>query len=418
MVESVFMSPPPPASHFLVVPILLSLLLILPAAASIPSVIITNYTVSPAVLLPGEEGIVTVIVKNTADTAQLTQSYFSDTTETTTSIDINAPIDSVTMVGEGIEVVSGGYQRIGDIGPGQAIPISFLIRAPAQAGIYFPEIWIRVSDARSLKYPIPVNVNSEVNIQKRPLITILKDLPDSVTPGTDFTATLVLENRGQLAANNLRMTVTTATSSITPKTPSTYHIERLAQGEARPITMEFSTDRNAPLGLQPVRIFLEYQEPDGSFQDQIETLGVNIRGRAQVDISQITTDPARVQDGDDFTLIIRIENTGTDDARSVSARIDIPVPGEKEAFVGKIEPENDAPAPFNLRADRAGEIPYTLTIFYEDDYGPGQQQEDLHLNVYGSDSTALIAGVLVLLVAAGIGGYWYFIHRKKGSGNA
>jgi hypothetical protein len=257
-----------------------------------------------------------------------------------------------------------------------------------------------------------------VNIQKRPLITILKDLPESVTPGTDFAATLVLENRGQLAANNLRMTVTTATSSITPKTPSTYHIERLAQGEARPITMEFSTDRNAPLGLQPVRIFLEYQEPDGSFQDQIETLGVNIRGRAQVDISQITTDPARVQDGDDFTLIIRIENTGTDDARSVSARIDIPVPGEKEAFVGKIEPENDAPAPFNLRADRAGEIPYTLTIFYEDDYGPGQQQEDLHLNVYGSDSTALIAGVLVLLVAAGIGGYWYFIHRKKGSGNA
>jgi hypothetical protein len=418
MVESVFMSPPPPASHFLVVPILLSLLLILPAAASIPSVIITNYTVSPAVLLPGEEGIVTVIVKNTADTAQLTQSYFSDTTETTTRVDINAPIDSVTMVGEGIKVVSGGYQRIGDIGPGQAIPISFLIRAPAQAGIYFPEIWIRVSDARSLKYPIPVNVNSEVNIQKRPLITILKDLPDSVTPGTDFAATLVLENRGQLAANNLRMTVTTATSSITPKTPSTYHIERLAQGEARPITMEFSTDRNAPLGLQPVRIFLEYQEPDGSFQDQIETLGVNIRGRAQVDISQITTDPARVQDGDDFTLIIRIENTGTDDARSVSARIDIPVPGEKEAFVGKIEPENDAPAPFNLRADRAGEIPYTLTIFYEDDYGPGQQQEDLHLNVYGSDSTALIAGVLVLLVAAGIGGYWYFIHRKKGSGNA
>jgi hypothetical protein len=412
------MSPPPPASRFLVVPILLTLLLILPAAASVPTVIITNYTVSPSVLLPGEEGIVTVIVKNTADTAQLTQSYFSDTTETTTSVDINAPIDSVTMVGEGIEVVSGGYQRVGDIGPGQSIPISFLIRAPAQAGIYFPEVWIRVSDARSLKYPIPVNVNSEVNIQKRPLITILKDLPDSVTPGTDFTATLVLENRGQLAANNLRMTVTTATSSITPKTPSTYHIERLAQGEAHPITMEFSTDRNAPLGLQPVRLFLEYQEPDGSVQDQIETLGVNIRGRAQVDISQITTDPARVQDGDDFTLIIRIENTGTDDARSVSARIDIPVPGEKEAFVGKIEPENDAPAPFNLRADRAGEIPYTLTILYEDDYGPGQQQEDLHLTVYGSDSTALIAGVLVLLVAAGIGGYWYFIHRKKGSGNA
>jgi len=411
-------SPPQAARLPLAVPVILLFLLILPAAASVPTVIITDFSVTPAVLIPGEEGIVTVIVKNTADTAKLTQSYFSDTTETTTNVDINAPIDSVTMVGKGIEVVSGGYQRVGDIGPGQSIPISFLIRAPAQTGVYFPEIWIRVSDARSLKYPIPVNVNSEVNIQKRPQISIGKELPESVTPGTDFTTTLVLENRGQLAAGNLRVTVTSSTPSISPKTPSTYHIERLGPGENRLISLVFSTDRNAPLGLQPVSLALEYQEPDGSIQRQSEILGVNIRGKAKLDISQVTTDPARIKRGDDFTLIIRIENTGTDDARSVSARIDTPLPGAREAFVGKIEPNNDAPAPFNLQADRAGDIPYTLTILYEDEYGPVQEQEALHLNVSGTDATPLIIGVLLLLVAAGVGGYWYFIYRRKGTGNA
>lgn len=409
--------PMSPTITLVIIGVLL-LFTIVPATASVPTVVITDYKVTPAVLIPGEQGIVMVTVKNTADRATLTQSYLSDTTETTTNIDINAPIDSVTMVGNGIQVLSEGYYRVGDIGPGQSIPLSFLIKAPAETGIYFPEIWIRVSDARSLKYPIPVNVNSEVAIQKRPQISIGKQLPDSVTPGDTFNATVTLENTGQLAASNLIISINSSTPSITPKTPSTYHIERLGQGERQTIAMDFSTDKNAPLGLRPVNLAIEYQEPDGSPRRQIETLGVNIRGKAQVDISQITTDPARIQKGDQFTLIIRIENTGTDDARSVNAKIEIPLPGTKEAFVGKIEPGNDAPAPFNLQADRSGEIPYTLTIQYEDDYGRGEEVEELHMNVYGNGNSSLVIGVVVLLIAAGIIGYWYFVVRKKpGTGN-
>lgn len=414
-----FMRLPQKATRlFIAVLGILLLCSIVSAATSVPSVIITEYEVSPAVLLPGEQGIISVTVRNTADRATLTQSYLSDTTETTTNIDINAPIDSVTMVGNGIQVLSEGYYRVGDIGPGQSIPLSFLFKAPAQAGIYFPEIWIRVSDARSLKYPIPVNVNSEVAIQKRPQISIEKQLPASVTPGDDFNATILFENTGQLSASNLKISVNSSTPSITAKTASTYHIDRLGPDESQAIAMAFSTDRNAPLGLRPVTLVMEFQEPDGSIQQQVETLGVNVRGRAELGISQITTDPARIQKGEQFTLIIRIENTGTDDAKSVDAMIDIPLPGTKEAFVGTIEPANDAPAPFNLQADRAGEIPYTLTIRYEDDYGPGEQVQNLRLNVYGSNNTFLILGGVLLLVLAGIGGYWYFkLRRKPGTGN-
>jgi hypothetical protein len=410
--------PPKPTIFFIAVLGILLLCTIAPVAASLPSVIITEYKVTPAVLLPGEQGIISVTVSTTADKATLTQSYLSDTTETTTNIDITAPIDSVTMVGNGIQVISKGYYRVGDIGPGQSIPLSFLIKAPAEAGIYFPEIWIRVSDARSLKYPIPVNVNSEVGIQKRPQISIGKQLPASVKPGDDFNATILLENTGQLSASNLIISVNSSTPSITSKTPGTYHIERLGQGESQAITMEFSTDRNVPLGLRPVTLSINYQEPDGAFRQQVETLGVNIRGKAQLDISQITTDPDIIQKGDQFTLIIRIENTGTDDAKSVDATIDIPLSGTKEAFVGKIEPANDAPAPFNLQADKSGDIPYTLTIQYEDEYGPGEQVQELHLNVYGNNNTPLILGVVILIILAGIFGYWYFIIRRKpGTGN-
>lgn len=388
-----------------------------PAAASVPTVIITDYQVSPSVLIPGEEGIVTVTVKNTADQATLTQSYSSDTSATTTNVAINAPIDSITMVGKGIEVISGGYSRVGELGPGQSIPISFLIRAPKETGVYFPEVWIRVSDAKSLKFPIPVNVNSEVMIQQRPRISIGKQLPASVVPGEDFSATVVLENTGQVSASNIRLTVNSSTSSITAKTPSTIHIAKLGPGERNTVAMEFSTDKKSPLGIRPVNLLLEFQEPDGSYQRQGETLGINVRGKARLDISQVTTDPARIKRGDQFTLIIRIENTGTDDAKSVDARVEIPLSGTREAFVGKIEPGNDAPAPFNLQADRAGDIPYSLTISYEDDYGRDQIQQDLHLNVHDSDNIPMLIGAIIVLLIAGAGAYWYFFRRKPGTGN-
>jgi len=412
----------PPERFFGLVAVSVSLLLLccitVPATASAPTVIITDYKVSPSVMIPGEEGIITVTVKNTAEQATLTQSVGYGSTVTTTDVAINAPLDSVTMVGNGIEVLRGGYDRVGELGPGQSIPISFLIKAPGETGVYFPEVWIRVSDAKSLKFPIPVNVNSDVLIQQKPRIFIDKLLPDSVAPGNDFNATIVLENTGELAASNLKITVNSSTSSIVPKTPSTVQIARLGPGEKIPIFMDFSTDKKSLLGIRPVNLVLDYQEPDGSYQQQVETLGISIRGKAQLDISQITTDPVRITEGDQFTLVIRIENTGTDDAKSVDARIEIPITGTKEAFVGKIEPGNDAPAPFNLEADKAGDISYTLNIQYEDDHGTGHVQQELYLNIAPKDNTLLIVVIVVVVILAGLGAYWYFIRRKPGTGNA
>ncbi|MCX6701180.1 MAG: S-layer protein, partial [Methanomicrobiales archaeon] len=255
-----------------------------PVMASEPSVIISDYKVIPSVLLPGEQGIVSVTVKNTAERATLSQSYTSGTagsnSATTTSVDINAPIDSVTMVGNGIEVLGGAYNRVGELGPGQSIPLTFLIRAPGQPGVYFPEVWIRVSNAKSLKFPIPINVNSEVQIQKRPQITVDKKLPASVIPGNDFNATVVLANNGQLSASNIQVIVNSSTLSITSKTPGTYHIEKLGPGELKILDMEFSSDKKSTQGINPINLVIDYQNPDGTFQKQVETLGVRVRGQA------------------------------------------------------------------------------------------------------------------------------------------
>jgi hypothetical protein len=90
--------------------------------------------------------------------------------------------------------------------------------------------------------------------------------------------------------------------------------------------------------------------------------------------------------------------------------------GGKDAYVGKIEPNNDAPAVFALQAGNPGTYPYSLSVQYEDDYGVQTKNETLRLTVNDGDSTGLFVAILLVLILGGAG-YWYFVLRKKGTGD-
>jgi uncharacterized repeat protein (TIGR01451 family) len=293
-----------------------------------------------------------------------------------------------------------------------------LIRAPAKDGIYFPEIWIDVTGGESVRQPIPVNVNTQITLLKKPAITVSKTIPDSVNPGDDFPVRVILENNGLSGADEIVVSVNSSTSTIAPKTPNNYHFDRLSKGEKVTLDMNFASDKNAPLGLSPITLSIRFANADGTYTTQTETLGIPIKGKATIGIASVSTDPERIKKGDTLTLIIRLENTGTDNANSVKATIDLPMSGGKEAYVGKIEPNNDAPAVFSLQAADPGNYAYNLTVEYQDDYGMHTKTERLTMTVLDGNGTGLLFAVILLLVAAGGAGYWYFVLRKKGTGDA
>jgi len=397
--------------------LLVLFLAIAPVQAENPTVIVADYTISPSVLQPGDIGTITAVIKNTAEIANIRENIQSAGSETIKSTDINVNIESVQLESKDVEVVSGNYKQVGEIGPGQSIPITFLIRAPAQDGIYFPEIWIDVTGGESVRQPIPVNVNTQIAILKKPAITVSKTIPDSVNPGDDFPVRVILENNGLSGADEIVISVNSSTSTIVPKTPNNYHFDRLSKGEKVTLDMNFATDKNAPLGLSPVTLTIRFANADGSYTTQTETLGIPIKGKATIGIASLSTDPEQIKKGDPMTLIIRLENTGTDNANSVKASIDLPMSGGKEAYVGKIEPDNDAPAVFSLQAGDPGNYAYNLTVEYQDDYGMHTKTERLTMTVLNGDSSGLILLILLLVIGAGAG-YWYFVLRKKGTGNA
>ena len=401
--------------------LLILLLAIVPVHAENPTVIVADYIVSPAVLQPGDVGTITATIRNTAASANIRENtgiQTGGTFENTKVTDIGVNIESVQLNSKDVEVISGNYKQVGAIGPGQSIPITFLIRAPAKDGIYFPEIWIDVTGGQSVRQPIPVNVNTQIALLKKPALTAIKTVPDGVNPGDELSAQVVLKNDGLSRADQVTVTVNSTSPSLTPKTASTYHVGSLLRGESATLNLVFSTDKKAPIGLNRVLLAISYVSPDGTTTTQTEVLGIHVKGKAKIGIASVSMDPVRIKKGNAVSLIIRLENTGTDNANSVKASIDLPMSGGKDAYVGKIEPNNDAPAVFCLQAGNPGTFPYNLTVRYEDDYGVQTQTETLQMTVMDGDSTGLIVAVILILILGGGGGYWYFVLRKKGTSDA
>ncbi len=135
--------------------------------------------------MPDSLGTITIIVKNTATSATLKENTGIITTDaaTTKVTDINVNIENVKLEGNGIIVLSKDFEHVGEIGPGQSIPFTFSIRAPSKSGMYFPEVWIDTTGGKSTRYPIPVNVNTAVGIERQAILIMDSSLSGTCKPG-------------------------------------------------------------------------------------------------------------------------------------------------------------------------------------------------------------------------------------------
>lgn len=380
-------------------------------AVTNPTVVVASYEVSPAVLLPGDQGTVTMTLMNTAETASVKENTgitSGGVFATTKNTDINVFIERVHLEGNGIRVLTEDFDRLGEIGPGQSLPVTFVIQAPDKDGIYFPEAWIDVKNGRSTRYPVTVNVNTDIATQKKPSLSVYRVLPLRVAPGEDCTALVTIANTGLARASDITVDVNSSTRSLVLTTPGRYSTDRLGPGEMMNLTLGFATDKNTPLGIDPVTLSITYHNPDGTTGRQTETLGIPVKGRAGIALKSFATDPVRPEPGSPFTLVARIENTGTDRATSVRVVLDSPFTGTTTAFIGSIDKDSDAPAVFYLQDTKDESVPVNLTISYTDDFGNHEVTEQATVTTRQSLSPVTIAAALLLLCAMAGGAYWYF----------
>jgi len=234
--------------------------------------------------------------------------------------------------------------------------------------------------------------------------------PEIISPGDNFNLNFSVSNNGTGIASAIRVTSLIENLPFISTGTNTRVIGKLSPASSKKLEYRLLAKDNAEPASYSIPIRLDYQSEDGRNFSSSEIVGVNVLGKGRLNIAGINTDPSRIEKGNYLTLTIRIENAGNGNAKSVKANIDIPFRGTKTAFLGKIEPDNDAPAIFNLYADDAGEYKYNLTIQYEDDLGTHETREELMMTVSPGDRTSVF--IIILFIVAVIGACWFFIRRK------
>lgn len=389
------------------------------SSADSPTVMVTEYRVNPSIMMPEGIGTITIVAKNTANSATLKENsgFYTNEFTTTTVTDINVNIEKVRLYGNGMKILSKDFDRVGEIGPGQSVPFTFTVQAPMESGMYYPEVWIDTSGGRSTRYPIPVNVNTSVGVQKQAIMIIESSFPDTVNPGDEIPVALTIRNSGETLADDVTLKIDNVTSVIAPKSTAVYHVGPVPANEQKTVQVTLLSDKKTDPGLIRVPLTLQYSWLDGTVHTETGSIDIVMKGKAELGFVSVDTSPRRITANQPFDITIRIENTGTGEAKQVSATIDLPMTGIKQSFIGKIKPGNDAPAVFALDGEKGGTYDYTTTITYTDDLGTHTITKPMSLHITPEDFSGLIIMVLVLVLAGGFIAYRYwYLPRKSGNG--
>ncbi len=273
-----------------------------------------------------------------------------------------------------------------------------------------------------LPYTIYYNYNGvktysnkiKLHIAGTTLIEIADVMMDKkeIKPGDNFQISVSLRNAGDNEIKWVKIALNSQNAQIIPLSSASEKVfNDMSSNIIYSASFDFTTDKGMSPKNYPMTVSLNYQDENGRIFNETKNIGVKVIDNSNLDIASITIDPQRIYAGEDAVLTIRMENNGQGDAKSVKAEIDIPLKGEKTAFLGTIKPDEDAPAVYVFKTENSGEINYTLKITYKDDRGEHVKEQPLTLVVYPRNSNNtpfLFLGALVIPAYL----YWRKIYRK------
>jgi len=182
-------------SMLILIFLLATFFLFIPTINADPSVIVYSYELSPAVFMPGDNGVLTLTIKNVEATSTLAHTATSGTTTTVTTDTIGATINDISISpaygGDKQVKAKTHYADVCYLAPSNSIVIEMelLVDENITEGLYFPKVNIDIEESafEDAVYPIKVRVsNSTVDL-------IGADVPSkiSMSGSTDITLTAI-----------------------------------------------------------------------------------------------------------------------------------------------------------------------------------------------------------------------------------
>jgi len=241
--------------------------------------------------------------------------------------------------------------------------------------------------------------------------------PGSISPKDVFDLMFSVSNEGTGMAREVQVTADTSNLPFVSLDADTKVIRRLDPGENIQLNYTIQVKDKTEISSYPIPIKMDYKDENGKNISSKSYAGIRVLGKAELAISDIKFEPLNPVIGDLVTVNMRIENSGTGEAKSVKVKLDTPSEGTRTAFLGKIKPDDDAPGIFTFYAAKDGNIPISASIDYEDDLGMRTVTESLDLQVYKQNENSMMAPIVVAVPIIGSIAY-YLSRRKKNQGNA
>jgi hypothetical protein len=182
-----------------------------------PSIILSDYSLTPSVLFPGDTAQLQIILTNSETTNTKQTTSVSGGTTTTALHTVAATIQRVWLMPayDGSKKIQSSqtFTDIGDLAPAASMPLTLQIITDENmsSGWYFPTIAINVEDHQNVRYPIPIKI-SEQTIDMMP-----NSIPSKISIGGETQITLtIINNRESTLTNIVVHSNTTNNVSISP----------------------------------------------------------------------------------------------------------------------------------------------------------------------------------------------------------
>lgn len=367
------------------------LLLILPAVYGLADFFVEDF--SPKYVEPGKYYNLTILMRN------LGKEYAIYLSSELDPEDIS-PVDPIGAVRIHLNKASAAQETefFGILRQNEEISLVYPIKIKQNIheGVYSVPIVLKWKDHEFADHITTQKINIDVQKMGRQL-NIYKYLPDYIEIGKEAKVWLKFENSG-IDLKNVHVFINT-TSPIGILNSNNFEIKKIKSGEAFNLSLNVIADPKAEPGLYPVLVLVEYETLYGEKRNLTEVLWINLKGKADINVADLKLEPFEIKEDEQLTIYVKVENSGTSDANSVSVSLELPFDGLKVAHLGLIPVKDDDLAIFILKPNKSGRYKGKIKIDYKDDLGFNSKIEPISLTVYPKNkNNKPIFPILVLLL--------------------
>jgi len=263
---------------------------------------------------------------------------------------------------------------IGDLGIGENRSIAIEISVDRNAvGVYSIPFIIQYEDSYGWIYKKLGNFGVEVLGKSRMIIdeAIIGYGQSRIFIGETFTRTFNLTNVGNYDAKRVQVSYAVSYPFALISSSSNLLIGDLGVGESGSVSVEFSVDRNAEIGVYSIPYIIKYENAYGESLSKSGVFGVDVIGIPQLLIDEINIDPSILTAGNNGLMSVKLTNIGTDIAHDTSLRIfgGKGILSSSFAYIAKIDKKKTESIIFPISIDNSlkpGNYLFNLTILHTD----------------------------------------------------